>query len=351
MRVIRDLAAVPDDARGAVVAIGNFDGVHPGHRLVIDECRRVARHLGRPAAVMAFDPHPRAFFRPDEPPFRLTPAEHRARLLGEAGIDLHFLVPFDTAFAGLSAEAFVETVLCRTLGVAHVVVGFDFHYGKGRRGGTDSLRAAGRALGFGVVVVAEASDEAGGVYSSTRVREALAAGDMDLAAQSLGRPFEIEGVVAQGDRRGRLLGYPTANVDPGDYARPRYGVYAVQVAILAAGAAPDGAAAPLAWQDGVANFGVRPMYALDRPLIEAHLFGFDGDLYGRRVRVRFAGFLRGEQRFDQVGDLVAQMDRDSQAARDLLGTTARPDALRPVAADIPVVGDESGDQTPRGGQR
>ncbi len=316
MQVIRDLAAVPETARGAVVAIGNFDGVHPGHRLVIDECRRIARHIGRPAAVMAFDPHPRAFFTPDQPPFRLTPAAHRSRLLAEAGIDAHFLVTFDAAFAAHSAQDFVERVLGRALAAAHVVVGFDFQYGKGRRGTTETLTQAGRDLGFGVVVVAEASDEAGAVYSSTRARAALAAGDMDAAARALGRAYEIEGPVITGDRRGRTLGYPTANVDPGDYARPRYGVYAVRVAVVD----EDAAGTDAAWYDGVANFGIRPMYALHRPLIEAHLFGFDGDLYGRRLRIQFAGFLRGEQRFDGVDALIRQMDRDSEAARDRLGT-------------------------------
>lgn len=312
MQVVDDLGAVPQTARGAVVAIGNFDGVHPGHRLVLEECRRLAGLSGKPAAAMAFEPHPRAFFAPDQPPFRLTPAAHRSRLLAEAGLDAHFLVPFDRDFSVQSADAFVDAVLCDSLAAAHVVVGYDFHYGRGRQGTPETLRAAGKTRGFGVTVVTQASDEDGAVYSSTKVRRWLAEGDMAAAAHGLGRPFEIDGTVIVGDRRGRTLGYPTANIDPGDYARPRYGVYAVEVGIVSA-------AGPVAWHQGVANFGLRPMYALDRPLIEAHLFDFDGDLYGRQVRVRFIDFLRGEMTFGHTQALIEQMDRDSGQARARLG--------------------------------
>jgi riboflavin kinase/FMN adenylyltransferase len=319
MQVFTDPATLPEAARGAVVAIGNFDGVHPGHLMVIGECRRIADREGRPAAVMAFEPHPRSFFRPDQPTFRLTPAAHRARLLAAAGMDAHFLLPFDRALATLDAEAFVERVPVGALGVAHVVVGYDFHYGRARQGTPAALVAAGQAHGFGVTVMDQASDEGGGVYSSSRVRTALGEGDMVGAAQALGRPFEIEGTVLAGDRRGRTLGYPTANIDPADYARPRFGVYAVQVGVPA----DDGTAA-VAWHGGVANFGIRPMYALDRPLLEAHLFDFTGDLYGRGVAVRFIRFLRGEGRFDGPAALVAQMDRDSADARAALAATPAP---------------------------
>ncbi len=310
MRVFKQLDALPDDARGTVVAIGNFDGVHRGHQEVIAEAAAVARVMEAPLAAMAFEPHPRRYFKPDDAPFRLTPEGPRTRLLAEHGVDLHYLPSFDAGFAGQSAHAFVEHVLVKQLGARHVTVGYDFHYGRGRQGNAESLLTDGRRYGFGVTVVTQAADETGGIYSSSRIREALKAAQPQHAAEALGRPFEIEGPVLKGDQRGRLLGYPTANIDLNDYQQPAFGVYAVRCAV-----AEDD---PPQWRDGVANLGIRPMFEVDRPLLEAHLFDFDGDLYGRVLRVQLVAYLRTEIRFRSIDELIAQMNDDSAAARAIL---------------------------------
>ncbi len=313
MQIFHHVDALPAEARGAVVAIGNFDGVHRGHQAVIRTTRRIAAEAGCPAGVMAFEPHPRSVFRPSEQPFRLTPFRVRARLLQEAGVDLHYVLRFDEEFAQTAAEAFVQDILVGAMGVRHVVVGADFCYGHKRRGNAETLRAASGDGGFGVSVLTKVGDEHGGAYASTAVRDRLIEGDMRRAARLLGRPWEIEGRVVHGDKRGRTLGFPTANLPLGDYLRPAFGVYAVQCAI---DEAPDPA-----WLDGVANIGVRPMYAAAEPLLEAHLFDFDGDLYGRHLRVRLTDRLRGEAAFDGPEALIAQMTRDSQAARAALART------------------------------
>ena len=311
MQIFHHVDALPAAARGAVVAIGNFDGVHRGHQAVIGKTRRLAASAGLATAVMAFEPHPRSVFRPDDPPFRLTPFRVRTRLLQEAGIDLHFVLRFDADFALTTADAFVRDILVGALGVRHVVVGADFCYGNRRQGSVDTLRAAARAFGFGVTVLTKVGDEHGGAYASTGVRDCLVQGDMGAAAELLGRPWEIEGRVIHGDKRGRTLGFPTANLPLGEYLRPAFGVYAVECAI-------DDAP----WHGGVANIGVRPMYRASEPLLEAHLFDFDDDLYGRHLRVRLTDRLRGEAAFDGPEALVAQMTRDSEAARASLARTA-----------------------------
>ena len=318
MQIFHHVDALPAEARGAVVAIGNFDGVHRGHQAVIRTTRRIAAEAGRPAAVMAFEPHPRSVFQPSDPPFRLTPFRVRARLLQEAGVDLHYVLRFDTGFSRTSAEAFVDDILVGSMAVRHVVVGADFCYGHKRGGSSATLREAGQVHGFGVSVLTKVGDEHGGAYASTSVRDQLIAGDMRRAARLLGRPWEIEGRVVHGDKRGRTLGYPTANLPLGDYLRPAFGVYAVQCAIDegAVDTIPD----PV-WRDGVANIGVRPMYEAAEPLLEAHIFDFDEDLYGRHLRVRLTARLRGEVAFDGPEALVAQMDRDSRAAREALART------------------------------
>ena len=325
MEIFRSPIQLPPAWRGSVMAIGNFDGVHRGHRLVLSTARAVADGVDAPVGAMAFEPHPRTLMRPGDPPFRLTLYPERARLLRAAGVQLHVVLAFDQALLHMPPDAFIDQVLVDALGVRHVVVGHDFCFGHNRAGTVDTLTHSGADRGFGVTVVTKASDESGGVYASTAVRDLLRVGQMRAAADILGRPWEISGVVQQGDQRGRTLGYPTANIALGDHLRPKLGVYAVRVGLCgpsdAAGVlAPD----PDRWVDGVANLGIRPMYALSEPLLEAHLFGFSGDLYGRTVRVQMVEFLRGEAAFDGVEALVRQMDADSAAAQAAL---AEPDGV------------------------
>ena len=307
MRIVRDWRGLSDADRGAAVAVGAFDGVHRGHQAVIAEARAAAQRLGAPLGVVSFDPHPRRWFQPDAAPFRLMTAEQMAEALTPLGVDILYLLPFDGEMAGMSDAAFAEQVLAQGLGVRHAAVGFDFTFGKGRSGSPEALRVYGERLGFTVSVAERIDDPDGLKLSSSAVREALKAGDMDRAAAILGRPFAIRGEVIHGDKRGRTIGVPTANVDLDDYMRPAYGVYAIRAHL------PNGRTF-----DGVASLGVRPMYAVETPLLEAWLFDFDGDLYGQALDVQLIAWLRGEQTFDGLEALKAQIDRDAAAAREAL---------------------------------
>lgn len=307
MRIVRDWRGLSDADRGAAVAVGAFDGVHRGHQAVIAEARVAAARLGAPLGVVSFDPHPRRWFQPDAAPFRLMTADQMAQALAPLGVDILYLLPFDGEMAGMSDAGFAEQVLAKGLGVRHAAVGFDFTFGKGRSGSPDALRTYGERLGFTVSVAGRIDDTDGLKLSSSAVREALKAGDMDRAAAILGRPFAIRGDVIHGDKRGRTIGVPTANIDLGDYMRPAYGVYAIRARL------PDGR-----MFDGVASLGVRPMYALETPLLEAWLFDFDGDLYGQALDVQLIAWLRGEQTFDGLDALKGQIDRDAAAARAVL---------------------------------
>jgi len=307
MRIVRDWRGLSDADRGAAVAVGAFDGVHRGHQAVIAEARAAAARLGAPLGVVSFDPHPRRWFQPDAAPFRLMTADQMAQALAPLGVDILYLLPFDGEMAGMSDAGFAEQVLAKGLGVRHAAVGFDFTFGKGRSGSPDALRTYGERLGFTVSVAGRIDDPDGLKLSSSAVREALKAGDMDRAAAILGRPFAIRGDVIHGDKRGRTIGVPTANIDLGDYMRPAYGVYAIRARL------PDGR-----MFDGVASLGVRPMYALETPLLEAWLFDFDGDLYGQALDIQLIAWLRGEQTFDGLDTLKAQIDRDAAAARAVL---------------------------------
>jgi riboflavin kinase/FMN adenylyltransferase len=310
MRLIRHYQDVPAEARRAVVALGNFDGVHRGHQQVIATASRLAHELGAPLAVMTFEPHPRSYFRPGQPAFRLTPFRIKIRHLQALGVDYTFNLTFDAALAAHSAEAFIREVLVDGLQVAHVVVGYDFCFGQGRSGNVAVLRDFSQQLGFGVTAVGACQDASGAVYSSTLVRDQLQAGDPAAAAFALGRPWEIEGRVEHGDKRGRQLGFPTANVALGDYLEPRLGVYAVQAAI-------DDGEAPH-WISGVANLGRRPTVGGTRVQLEVNLFDFQGDLYGKHLRVAFLGFIRPEMKFNGLDQLKAQIASDSATARQLL---------------------------------
>ena len=258
--IVTDWRDLPDRLRGAAVAIGAFDGVHRGHQAVIAQARAAADRLGVPLAVVSFDPHPRRWFQPEAAPFRLMTPAQMARAMAPLGVDRLHLLPFDAIMAAMTDEAFVGQVLVDGLGIRHAAVGFDFSYGKGRTGSAEGLRRQGEALGFGVTVVDRIDDGDGLKLSSSGVREALKAGDMPRAAAILGRPFAIEGEVIHGDKRGRTIGVPTANVSMADYMRPAYGVYATRTRL------PDGRVI-----DGVANLGVRPMFEIDQPISDLFL--------------------------------------------------------------------------------
>lgn len=314
MRIYRHYDALPDDARGAAVAIGNFDGVHPGHQKVIHEAGLIAGDLGRPWAVLTFEPHPRAFFTPGSEPFRLTPFRAKARRIAELGADLLIVQRFDAAFSGLPAEDFINTVLVDGLGAGHVVSGYDFVFGHKRGGNCELLLAMGAKKGFGFTAINAQADPSGEAYSSTRVRDRLGDADPRGAAAVLGRDFEIEGRVARGEARGKSIGFPTANIPLGDYLRPTLGVYAVRVAVEQGDEET--------WLDGVANIGVRPTFGGDGVVLEVFLFDFDDDLYGKRLRVRLVDFLRREKKFDGVDDLKAQIAQDSAKAQKILSRGA-----------------------------
>jgi riboflavin kinase/FMN adenylyltransferase len=308
MRLFRHYADPPNWAPGAVVTLGNFDGVHLGHQAVIARAASLARAEGRPLAVLTFEPHTRAFLNADQPPFRLTPLRAKLHALAALGVDQVVVLAFDRHLSQMPEALFAARVLADGLRIAHAVAGADFRYGHLHAGTMATLAERGAELGFGVTPVQAATAADGTVYSATAIRRLIAAGDLPRAAALLGRPWEIDGRVGTGDRRGRELGFPTANIPLGDHLRPAFGIYAVRVQ-LAPGAA---------WLDGVANIGIRPMWRLDEPLLEAHLFDFDGDLYGRMVRVRLVERLRPEAMFDTVEELIRQVDLDKAAARAAL---------------------------------
>jgi riboflavin kinase/FMN adenylyltransferase len=310
MRLFRHHTEVPVEARGAVVALGNFDGVHRGHQAVIGEAARIARDLGTTLAVLTFEPHPREFFAPGRPSFRLTPFRIRVRHLEAIGVDHLFVLHFDAELAQKSAEAFVVEVLGEGLEAAHVVVGYDFVFGAKRRGNAALLGDLGVSYGFGVTSVAPASTEAGEIFSSTKVREHLQGGRPLSAAMLLGRPWEIEGRVEHGDALGRELGYATANVALGEYLLPAQGIYAVKAGI-------DEGRGTI-WRDGVASLGTRPTVGGTKLQFEAHLFDFAEDLYGRHLRVAVIDYLRPEKKFDGLPALTAQIAEDCRQARQAL---------------------------------
>ncbi|MDQ3143953.1 MAG: bifunctional riboflavin kinase/FAD synthetase [Pseudomonadota bacterium] len=303
---------VPDAFRGAIVALGNFDGFHLGHQAVVGRAVQRGAHERRPVVVATFDPHPVRHFRPDTPPFRLTSLSQRQRMFGQAGADAMLVFRFDDALASTTAEDFVADLLAKRIGAAGVVTGDDFTFGKGRGGNAAVLCELGSAHGIAAETVAPVL-QGGEAVSSSRIRDALKAGDPGTATRLLTRPFAVEGEVIHGDKRGRELGWPTANVELGSYQRPAYGIYAVRVRT------DDGAE-----YDGVASLGVRPMFDPPKELLEAVLFGFDGDLYGRTIEVALHHYLRPEMKFEGIEGLKRQMDADAAEARRSLSSSPRP---------------------------
>lgn len=297
---------IEGDLRCGVIALGNFDGFHAGHQAVVGRAVRHAQDEGRPAIVATFDPHPVRFFKSDVAPFRLTTLDQRQELFAAAGADAMLVLPFDATLAGTTAEDFITELLLDRYGAAGVVTGADFVFGKGRGGNVVTLADHARRLGFFTEMVAPV-DDAEEVISSSRIREALQAGDCATAARLLTRPFTVRGQVQHGDKNGRLLGFPTANLDMGQYLRPRYGIYAVT------GTLPDGRILK-----GAANLGIRPSFDPPKELLEPHFFDFAEDLYGQEIDVAFHAFIRPEAKFESMDALMAQIAADCDEAKRLL---------------------------------
>jgi riboflavin kinase/FMN adenylyltransferase len=307
LTVVKGWRDLPEALKGASVAMGNFDGVHLGHRRVLAEAARAAGALGVPFAALSFTPHPVMVLRPQTPPFLLTSPDQQARALEALGVERLYEIPFDLDLASLSDAGFAQQVLVQGLGVRHVAAGFNIRFGQGRAGDAAALERLGRELGFGVGIVTPAAAPGGTPYSSSAAREALRTGDVAAAARILGRPFAIEGVVEQGRRLGRELGFPTANVELGDYVRPMLGVYATRTRLA------DGRVLA-----GVASIGANPTVGLVEPRLEVWLFDFDEDLYGQTIETELIAFLRPEVRFDSLAALKTQVMADAQQARALL---------------------------------
>lgn len=309
MQVVRAFNDIPPAARGAAVAIGNFDGVHIGHQAVIDIARGAAKRNGAPLGVMTFEPHPRAYLAPKTPPFRLMNAEARAHRLEKLGVELLFELPFDAAMAELTPEAFAREVIAEGLGLTHVVVGADFCFGKDRVGDAAALIGFGEMMGF-EVTIAELIEGERGRVSSTAIRAALADGRPQDAAAMLGHWHRFEGKVITGEQRGRDLGFPTANMEISGLHLPSFGVYAVLVDVLTG---PHAGA-----YHGAASLGTRPMFGENTPNLETYIFDFSGDIYGETISVGLTHYLRPEETFESLDTFIAQMQADCDAAHALL---------------------------------
>ncbi|BCW90293.1 Bifunctional riboflavin kinase/FMN adenylyltransferase [Alphaproteobacteria bacterium SO-S41] len=306
MIIARHFEAIAPAARGAVVAIGNFDGVHLGHQALIAEGQRIAKDLRAPFGILAFEPHPQEFFRRTPEKFRLTPFRTKAEMLKATGVEVLYALPFNAKMAAMTADQFIAEVLVAGLGVRHVLIGGDFQFGKNRSGGVAELQAAGAAQGFGVTIFSAVMGAGDHKISSTDIRTALKEGRPRDAARLLGHPWTVSGHVLHGDKRGRTIGFPTANVSLKGYLEPALGVYAVRVS---SGGATYG---------GVANFGRRPTFDKQDTLLEVHLFDFAGDLYGKQIDVAFVDFIRAERKFAGLDALKAQITADGEEARRLL---------------------------------
>jgi len=316
MRILTSYQDVPPELKGAAVAIGNFDGVHRGHQALLICARAEARAAGAPAGVIVFEPHPREFFRPGEPHFRLTPLERKIVLFERLGLDVAVVLTFNAALAGLSARQFIADVLVAGLGIRHAVIGYDFFFGKARGGNPETMRSAGNEFGFGVTVVAPVA-EAGEVFSSSAIRARLAAGDVKGAAVALGHWWRVAGRVTGGAKRGTTLGFPTANLTLPQGTALAHGIYAVRVVV-----GGDRFA-------GAAYLGTRPTFDDGAAVLEVFLFDFHGDLYGRLLEVEFLDFVRSDQRFGTIDALRAQIAKDCERASAM---------IRAIEADSPLRG-------------
>ncbi len=305
----KDLSA---SDKGAVIALGNFDGLHRGHQAVIGQARSIAKELGAPLGIGLFRPHPYRFFKPNAPPFRLMSAELRAEIMAGLGIKRLYEIPFDTHLRDMDDAEFVEIVLYQGLGIRHVIVGEDYGFGKNRCGNVESLTRLCGERGIGVTAMKPIGlHKIYGKYGSTEIRKALRDGDVFLAAHQLSRPWQVNGIVQKGQQRGRTINFPTANLDFADLVRPKFGVYTAEVRL-------EG---ETDWRPGVANTGNRPTVGGEEARLEVHIFDFDQDIYGQRLDVRFRSFIRAEKKFDSFDALRAQISRDAQSARIIFGLT------------------------------
>jgi len=315
MRIFRHYDDVPAALRGAVVAIGNFDGVHRGHRALIAEAKMQAEARRSPLAVLSFEPHPQEFFKPSPDCFRLTPLRAKARLLADLGVDALFALNFDGEMARRTPQDFVLNVLVEGLGISGAVVGHDFEFGQKRAGNLATLSYMGEMEGFTVTAFDTVTASGDEKISSTLIRKMLREAHPEEAARLLGHPWAVEARVEHGDARGRTMGFPTANMHLGHCLAPAFGVYAVRVNILEGDRT-------VARHDGVANFGIRPMYQVNVPLLETHLFDFDGDLYGKYLSVELIQYIRPEAKFSGLDALIVQIGADAVKAREILAKTA-----------------------------
>lgn len=328
MRVFHHPNEYTDLDRGAVVALGNFDGFHRGHQVVIGEAGRIAREMGLNLTVVVTEPHPVSFFAPNKPPFRLTPFRERIELLESFGVDQLLVLKFDKSLASMPAQDFVRDILVSAIGAKHVCVGYDYRFGQGRGGGTDVLGWMGEMEGFGLSVIKPVTfgveGYAGDVYSSTLVRKAISEGEVRKAAALLGHWWTLSGKVTEGDKRGRTIGFPTANIEPGESIMPALGVYAVRMRIEEEDH----------YYDGVANIGKRPTFDKRDVITEVHLFDFAGDLYGKDVRIQLVCHIRPEQKFDGIEALKEQIKDDCEAAKAALADPENKlDRLTPPTLD------------------
>ena len=318
--IIEAGAPVPRELRGAVIAIGNFDGIHRGHQQLLAATQAEARRRNTHWGLVTFEPHPRTFFRPAEPAFRLTPLPLKARLVTALGASFTSILAFDVALAAMTPEDFVRKELSERLGVVHVVTGYDFHFGHGRKGTPDTMRELGRQLGFGVTVIDQVTDDDGfAPFSSSAIRDSLRHGHVAEAARQLGYWWTVMGEVVHGDQRGRTIGFPTINIVLLDGSEPFQGIYAVRVRDAASKGAP-------CWK-GAGYFGHRPTFASEKTFLEVYLFGFNGDLYGKTMLVDFIDLIRPDRRFDTIDDLVAQMKMDCTEAERRLDAAEANDPL------------------------
>jgi len=316
MHIYRHYDTLPDQARQASIAVGNFDGLHKGHQAVINEAGRIAQSSNIPWAVLTFEPHPTGIFKPSSDPFRLTPFRSKARLLEAMGIDVMIVQRFNKEFSERPAENFVRDVLVNGFGARHVVAGYDFVFGHQRKGNCELLLSMGETEGFDFTAVHALKDETGQAYSSTRIRHALKSKNPQSAAQLLGRPFTIEGIVQSGDQRGRSIGFPTANIHFTSVLRPARGVYAVRVQKLDTDHGKH-----TNWPNlinGVANIGVRPTFRGNDVILETHLFDFSDDLYGQRLSIQLIDYIREEIKFDGIDALKQQIAKDCTRAKTIL---------------------------------
>lgn len=305
MIILETLDNITSDQQGCVIAIGNFDGVHRGHQILLEKAKEIADRDSKSFAVLTFEPHPRELMRPDEPPSRITPLALKARRLQESGVDILYALTFDWDFASQTAEDFVAHILQEHLKAHHIVVGYDFCFGQLRKGNPQTIQEAGLATTI-IEKIACADNEA---FSSSRIRQALRRGHMEIANDLLGWEWEMQGSIERGDRRGHELGYPTANVPLGNTLHPSYGIYASRVQIEGENI----------WRPAATNIGIRPMFEVEKGLIEAHILDFeDTDIYGKNLRVKPVKRLRGEAKFHDIEALIQQMEKDCQATRDAL---------------------------------